>query len=207
MKDKITDIKTSLHQQGQKFNEIEESLRRLTNENVLRADLNHAKERLIKVEEESQKLWSAHDDLEQYTRKNSLEIVGIPEDCYTTTEDVVLKIANVINVDISPNNIEISHKLRHKGTNAIIAKFTRHKVKTKLYKERVKLKNVKLADLFPSFASATRSNQRHLVGIGHEKKQEGVLLSVWTIDGKVFVKTSPEGAPSRILHEDYSEDM
>lgn len=40
MKDEITDIKTSLRQQGQKFNEMEESLRRLTNENiVLRADL------------------------------------------------------------------------------------------------------------------------------------------------------------------------
>ena len=110
---------------------------------MLRADLKHAKERLIKVEEESQKLWSAHDDLEQYTSKNSLEIAGIPEDCYTTTEEVVLKIANVMNVDISPNNIEISHKLRRKGTNPIIAKFTHHKVKTKLYKERVKLKNVK----------------------------------------------------------------
>ena len=79
MKDEITDIKTSLRQQGQKFKEMEESLRRLTNENiVLRADLKQAKESLIKVEEETQKLWSAHDDLEQYTRKNSLEIVGVP---------------------------------------------------------------------------------------------------------------------------------
>lgn len=32
-KDEKTDIKTSLRQQGQKFNEFEESLRRLTNEN------------------------------------------------------------------------------------------------------------------------------------------------------------------------------
>ena len=48
---------------------------------MLRVDLKQAKERLIKVEEETQQLWSAHDDLEQYTRKTSLEIVGVPEGC------------------------------------------------------------------------------------------------------------------------------
>ena len=80
------------------------------------------------------------------------------------------------------------------------------------------MKNVKLADLFPSFASATKSNhiyinenltnyRRHLVGIGREKKKEGVLLSVWTIDGRVFVKTSPDRAPIRIFHEEDFEDM
>ena len=93
-----------------------------------------------------------------------------------------------------------------------------HKVKTKLYKERVKLKNVKLADLFLSFASATNSNhiyinenltnyRRHLMGIGREKKHDGELISIWTIDGKVFVKTSPDGAPIRIFHEDDFEEL
>ena len=49
-----------------------------------------ATERLIKVEEETQLFWSAHDDLEQYTMKTSLEIVGVPEGCFTSTEEVVL---------------------------------------------------------------------------------------------------------------------
>ena len=219
MKDEITDIKTSLRQQGEKFNKMEESLSRLTKENnALRADLKQTKERLIKAEEETQQLWSAQDDLEQYTRKNSLEIVGVPEGCYTTTEEVVLKIANALDVNISPSDIEISHKLKRKGANIIIAKFVSHKVKTKLYKERVKLKNVKLADLFLSFASATNSNhiyinenltnyRRYLMGIGREKKHDGELISIWTIDGKVFVKTSPYGAPIRIFHEDDFEEL
>ena len=30
-------------------------------------------------------------------------------------------------------------------------------------------------------------------------KKDGLLLSAWTIDGKVFVKTSPEGTPVRIF--------
>ena len=30
-------------------------------------------------------------------------------------------------------------------------------------------------------------------------KRDGLLLNVWTIDGKVFVKTSPDGASVRIF--------
>ena len=30
-------------------------------------------------------------------------------------------------------------------------------------------------------------------------KKDGLLLSAWTIDGKVFVKTSPEETPVRIF--------
>ena len=40
--------------------------------------------------EEAGNLYTTLADLEQYTRKNSLEIHGIPDDCYSTMEEVVL---------------------------------------------------------------------------------------------------------------------
>ena len=63
------------------------------------------------------------------TRKNSLEIHGIPESAYTSTEEVVLKLAGAITVDVKPEDIEISHKLNSKGVKPIIVKFQNHKVK------------------------------------------------------------------------------
>ena len=33
----------------------------------------------------------------------------------------------------------------------------------------------------------------------NEKRRQGMLVSVWTLDGKVFVKTSPGGTPIRIF--------
>ena len=33
-------------------------------------------------------------------------------------------------------------------------------------------------------------------------KEDGLLKGVWAIDGKIFVKTSPEGRPIRINTED-----
>ena len=154
------------------------------------------------------------DNLEQYTRKNSLEFHGVPENSYESTEQAILKIAAALEVQVSPSDIEISHKLRRKNNNSvIIAKFCSHKVKTSLYKARIKLKNIKAADLFPGFASAVRSKdrlfinenltnyRRRLVDSANQRRRDGCVTSVWTMDGKVYVKTSPDGNPTRIFSE------
>ena len=73
----------------------------------------------------------------------------MPQDAYTSTEHVVIKVAEALNITVEPEDIEISHKI-YRG-KAIIAKFVNHKVKCKLYKERTKLKSVKLSDILPSY--------------------------------------------------------
>ena len=161
--------------------------------------------------EEIAELYSLQDRLEQYTRKNSLEIHGVPESAYRSTEEVVLKLAEALEVPVQSQDVEISHKLPSKGMKAIIVKFVSHKVKTQLYKERIKLKNVNISDLFPSATSATRteakriflnenltSYRRKIVNRANEMRRDGLLLSVWILDGKIFVKTSPNGSPIRI---------
>ena len=45
------------------------------------------------------------------------------------------------------------------------------------------------------------SYRRELVKTANQKRREGMLLSVWTLDGEIFVKTSPEGRPIRIYEE------
>ena len=89
---------------------------------------------------------------------------------------------------------------------AIIVKFVRHRVKTQLYKERVKLKKVNISDLFPSATSAARaeakriffnenltSYRRKIVNRANEMRRDGL-----DNNGKIFVKTSPNGSPIRI---------
>ncbi|CAH3017756.1 unnamed protein product, partial [Porites evermanni] len=134
---------------------------------------------------------------------------GIPENIYTSTEEVVLKVAEAVNVPVAAEDIEISHKLRQRnGMKPIIVKFCSHKVKSRLYKERTKLKSVKISDLSPSYASAATKQNRifinenltpyraDLVRQANDMKADGLLSSVWTLDGKVFVKTSPSGNPN-----------
>ena len=73
----------------------ESAVELLTKENEsLKSELLRAKEQLKEQKEETNSLWSSQDEIEQYTRKNSLEISGVPERCYMSTEEVVLKVAN-----------------------------------------------------------------------------------------------------------------
>ena len=77
---------------------------------------------------------------------------------------------------------------------------------------RTKLKNFKVSQIFPEASAATcvtserifiNENQtqfrKHTVTKANKKRKDGLLLSVWTIDGNIFVKTSPEGTPIRIF--------
>ena len=36
----------------------------------------------------------------------------------------------------------------------------------------------------------------------NKRRQEGTLLSVWSLDGKIYVKTSSDGSPVRIFSEE-----
>ena len=83
--------------------------------------------------------------------KNSLEIHGVPQDAYTSTENVVIKVAEALNITVEPEEIEISHKI-NQGMS-ILVMFCSHKTKAKIYKERTKLRHVKIADLFPGYPS------------------------------------------------------
>ena len=86
-----------------------------------------------------EELYDLQDRLEQYNRKNCLEIHGIPESAFNSTEEAILKIAEALEVPVSRDHIEISHKINSRGNKAIIAKFISHKVKTNLYKARTNL--------------------------------------------------------------------
>ena len=148
-----------------------------------------------------------------------MEILGVPEGAYTSTDEVVIRIGEAINVDIKPEDIEISHKLKRKTTKLVIVKFVSHKVKSLLYKARTKLKKVKTSDLFPSYVSASREDQRifinenltnyrrELFWKANKLKKDNIITSTWTMDEKIFVKTSPSGAPVRIHCDEDFDDL
>ena len=52
-------------------------------------------------------------------------------------------------------------------------------------------------------ASTIFSLMEHVLKKANEKRRQGMLVRVWTLDEKVFVKTSPGGTPIRIF--DYND--
>lgn len=67
------------------------------------------RKKLAEQRDEINELYDQQDNLDQYIRKNSLEIHGIPEDLYTSTEEVIIKLGEQFQVPILPEDIDISH--------------------------------------------------------------------------------------------------
>ncbi len=157
-------------------------------------------------------------------RKNSLVIHGVPEDAYTSTEEVVIHLGEIW-VYQSSWRTEISHKFNTRN-KPIIVKFLSHKVKSKVEKRRVMLKRIKASDILPSASVSVALNRKPRIFINENltsywwsiiKKannmrkdgwvlsyyEDGLVQSVWTLDGKVRVKTSPDGSLVRICVEDF----
>ena len=128
------------------------------------------------------------------------------------SDEIVCKVAAAVGVQIAPENIEISHRLhRKKGIKPIIAKFPNHKDKAKLYKARIQLKNLTLSALFPNYSATGLAGQRIFINenltsyrsdmmkLAIEKRKDGKILSTWSLDGKIFIKTSPSGRPRQMF--------
>ena len=205
-------LKESMNVQDRELKQTQQQLTKaVAQSELLKKELDAALSKLGKQQEDIDRMWWKQDDLEQYSHKNSLELHGIPRGAYSSTEEAVLKMTNALNVIVRPEDIEISHHIRLKHSEAIIVKFVSHKVKSQVYKARTRLKNVSLTGLFQDCpaSSRTESNRihmcesltayrRHLVNKSNTQRRNNELLNVWTMDGKVFVKTSPEGSPIRI---------
>jgi len=131
LRDELKELKASLKSKDGELQGLQELLPKMCERNkTVELELSTAK--VNTQDGEIYNLWDNLDSLDQYTRKNSLEIHGVPK-AYSSTEEVVLAISNALDVDISSNDIEISHHLKRRNSiTAIILKFASHKDKAKL---------------------------------------------------------------------------
>ena len=219
----IVELRNLLQEQKTELDSLKTSIKKAENQNiVLEDELFAARNKMNEQEEEIAELYQLQDNLEQYTRKQSLEICGIPAGAHASTEEAVLKIASALNVTMSAEDINISHKIKSKGAGTILVKFQSHKAKSRLYKARTKLKNLRLTDIFTNMSTATRvaagtgrvfinenltSYRKVLLRKANDKRKDGLIISAWSTDGKIFVKTSPEGAPVRIYAKEDLENL
>ena len=219
----IAELRNLIQEQKTEIDSLKKSIKKAENQNTaLEDDLCAATNKIDDQEEEIAELYQLQDNLEQYTRKQSLEICGIPAGAYVSTEEAVLKIASALDVAMSAEDINICHKLKSKGAGTILVKFQNHKAKSRLYKARTKLKNLRLTDIFTGMSTATRvaagtgrifinenltSHRKDLLRKANDKRKDGLVISAWSTDGKIFVKTSPEGAPVRIYEKEDLENL
>ena len=112
---------------------------------VLRENVNNMESKLqeslmknVLLEEKIHEMNTKHDDLEQYTRKYNMEIIGIPEVHGGDLEDIVII---GIDADVGPEDIDIVHcfKKGKRQPNPIIVCFNTYYSKKEMYYGRRKI--------------------------------------------------------------------
>ncbi|XP_048576047.1 uncharacterized protein LOC125557455 [Nematostella vectensis] len=178
---------------------------------VVRVEENAANEEYI------EKLKAKLDSLEQYTRKNSIEIAGMPSGTFSCGE-VVINMARMLKVDIKTEDIGISHRLEKRKQDKfspLIARFICRKKKAAFLKAREGLKEVQYWELDlvglekPACIDAkvygrifVNENltpaRRRILGRALAMRKKKMLFSAWSLDGKIFIKRSEQGMVEKV---------
>ena len=125
-------------EQDRNINEIKSTNSRLQKENeVLWSKINS----IIKGLAEEQ---VKRNNLEQYDRREMLEISGIPQKTDENCIDLVHKVCALASVDIKKKKIEIAHRMKN---GDIIVKFTDHPTRDQLYAKQANLKEKSIKDM------------------------------------------------------------
>lgn len=122
-----------------------------------------------------------NNNLEQYTRRNNLRILGVPSSKGEDTNNIVMELVEKkLNIKLSPEDIDRSHRVGKSENNApaIIVKFTRHDIKTQILRARRQLKGTRVIireDL-------TKINQNLLKAAKANVK----VTNAWSWDGRIY---------------------
>ena len=140
---------------------------------------------------------SAVNDLEQYGRREMVDICGIPRSADEDTDKIVLDIAAKINVEMVKTDIAISHRTKPTPDSPIIVKFVSRRVRDDFFQKRTQLKNKTIACIGYNGnnkiyvnESLTSYNGELLKKARKSLKADNKFKHVWTKHCSVFARKS-----------------
>lgn len=151
------------------------------------------------------------DELQQYQRRDCLEIIGIPSLPNDKPKELVKELGSILGVAINDNDISTAHRLpsTKKIQDRIIVKFVRRDKREEIYKAR-KLLLGKLTDCLPSVNAeigksvsqptkvfineSLTAYRRSLFGKIQAYRRQFKFKFIWTTNGKILLRKS-ESSP------------
>ena len=95
--------------------------------NILQDDNKILKATIHSIERSLESVTRANNDLEQYTRRECVEIRGIPVAATPSeeqTNNIVKDLGKLLGVDITENDISVSHRLLQSNLRGVMSKKT-----------------------------------------------------------------------------------
>lgn len=201
-----THINAQFEEEKAKVKKINISVQKLLNkEATTKIDISNLAKSLDDLKDIATKATKAVNDLEQYGRRNMLDIRGIPRSKGENTDQIVIDVGKQMDVDLKLKDIEISHRTSNNPDAPIIVKFMSRRKRDTFFKNRFNLKGRTTEDIgygnknkiFVN-ESLTATNGR-LFRESRNKLNEKNYHSVWTRNGVVHAKKDEHSA-NKIIH-------
>ena len=175
----------------------------------LQVDNERLRKKVNVLENKILTLESEHNSLEQYGRRNNIEITGIldsvPEQ---NLEEKSANILNKISVNVSPKDIEACHRVdvSKNSSNKTIVRFInrKHVKKALISRKNLRKSSSPNCNIFINEDLTVKTNENAF--LGRKLKRSGHLNKIYTRDGTVHI-LSPEIHRGKVLKIDHINDL
>ena len=198
------EIINSINFLSSKFDEINDKMDKLEqSNNELKKENTDLRVRVSKLESDVQ-------NLEQYSRRQNLEIIGIPESQNENVGSITLKVLQHIDASVSADDVDVTHRLGSKTPNdpnlpqpqpksrPIIVRFTARRVRDKIYDQRMSLKTFKTKDLGFKGDGNIFVNEnllpstKQLLAKANLARKAKAYRYLWTSNGRLLVRKNAD---------------
>lgn len=164
------------------------------------------------LKEKVKRLEERLEDVEQYSRSNSLEIHGIPMEKNENVISIVKEVGRALDLDISDSMVDACHRLGNKQQNGnppgIIVKFVRRIDKEEfIRKRRVKrtlsTRHINRTDDRPIYVNESLSpSRRRLLAMARAARNEKNYKFLWIRNGKIYLRKEENAAVKIVSNQD-----
>ena len=175
----------------------------LTNKNQ-EAEICKLKSESSDMKKQSIKEMDKLDEVEQYGRRQNLEIVGVPVQENEDTNALVIEVAKLLDVEVPPDQISTSHRLpinpnsKISKTPPIIVRFVNRDIRNKLYANRKLTRSANLNKFSVAGTEKIYLNEnltqirKKLFWKTKQKAKQMNYRYIWTTNGNIFAKKSDD---------------
>jgi chromosome segregation ATPase len=216
VKAKSEEMRAFLDMANEKYDEIITKLAQRDGEmKDIKTENKILKATIQTMDDQVRQLTDSVNDLEQYSRRECLEIQGIPLKNFDDTNSIVVNVGELMGINIKEEDISVSHRLpirsNYRGKQAdptIIVKFVRRHTKEIFYRARKELKNktskdlgyVKTNSIYIN-ESLTEKNKSLFGGARRAKKELGYSF-ICTANGRIFLRKDKDSPAILIKSKD-----
>ena len=192
------------------------------NKNLMN-DINGLKSSVKSMSDQQTMMKEELDALEQYGRRENLELHGIPIRENENTNQIVRKVANLLDVEIKESDISTSHRLPNQHqqnfmkqnsgsqaykTSSIIVRFANRDKRNELYYKRHKFDCSSFSEVFPRLVPENFRITENLTKfrkylLNEARKAQATLnfKFLWTWNGQIMLRKSESSKVIKILSE------